>query len=162
MFWHQKMDFDYCGDFSLLLYAFAFSNAELLDVVDDTMRPIDRINQGKMLKMQSMSHTANRTCVWNISKFFFSRYFGILNRLSIESICFFCLWMVYFYLQRSVSMARFRNIDMTIMPKPLPATVKTSTNSRFFLKYWAIMTIEQSLVMPTPKPTTIPNGISLY
>lgn len=24
------------------------------------------------------------------------------------------------------------------------------------------MTIEQSLVMPTPKPTTIPNDISLY
>lgn len=87
-FWHQKMDFDYCGDFSLWLYAFAFSNAVLLDAVDDTMRPIDRIDQGKMLKMPPMLHTANRICVWNNQHFCLfvccCCYFGMLNRLSIE------------------------------------------------------------------------------
>lgn len=64
--------------------------------------------------------------------------------------------IVCFYLQPSVSIDFCKNVDITKIPKPLPATVSTSTNSRFFLKYCAIITIEQSLVNPTPKPTTIP------
>lgn len=60
------------------------------------------------------------------------------------------------YLQPSILIAFWTNNDMITMPKPLPDTAKTSTNSRFFLKYCAIIAIEQSLVIPTPRPTTIP------
>lgn len=63
---------------------------------------------------------------------------------------------LFFYLQPSASIDFCINVDITMIPKPLPATVTTSTNSRLFLKYWAIMMIVQSLVIPTPNPTTIP------
>lgn len=52
--------------------------------------------------------------------------------------------------------ARLNETDIKNIPNPLPATIIISTNSRFFLKYCAIIMVEQSRDMPTPKPTIIP------
>lgn len=46
--------------------------------------------------------------------------------------------------------------DIVAIPRPLPDTMKISTNSRRRLKYWATIRVEQSRVMPTPMPTTVP------
>lgn len=51
-------------------------------------------------------------------------------------------------------MAPLMKLDMTAMPIPLPDTMNISTNSRFRLKYCATISVEQSLVMPTPIPET--------
>lgn len=52
--------------------------------------------------------------------------------------------------------APFINADITAIPNPLPLTIKISTNSRRLLKYWATIKVEQSRVIPTPTPTTVP------
>jgi len=49
-------------------------------------------------------------------------------------------------------MAPLMKLDITAMPIPLPETMNISTNSRFRLKYCATISVEQSLVMPTPIP----------
>lgn len=46
------------------------------------------------------------------------------------------------------------NDDMMAMPRPLPDTMKISTNSLRRLKYWATINVEQSRVIPTPTPIT--------
>ena len=51
------------------------------------------------------------------------------------------------------------NADMTAIPRPLPDTIKISTNSRRLLKYWATISVEQSRVMPTPIPVTVAQSI---
>lgn len=59
-------------------------------------------------------------------------------------------------LQPMASMALLMNADITTMPNPLPDTIKISTNSRFRLKYCATINVEQSRLIPTPTPTTVP------
>lgn len=59
-------------------------------------------------------------------------------------------------LHPTASMALLINVDITTMPNPLPDTIKISTNSRFRLKYCATIKVEQSRVIPTPTPTTVP------
>lgn len=56
-------------------------------------------------------------------------------------------------------MAPLMNADMTAIPRPLPDTIKISTNSRRLLKYWATISVEQSRVMPTPIPVTVAQSI---
>lgn len=53
-------------------------------------------------------------------------------------------------------MAPLINADIIAIPSPLPDTMNISTNSLRLLKYWATISVEQSLVMPTPTPTTAP------
>lgn len=53
-------------------------------------------------------------------------------------------------------MAPLINADITAIPKPLPLTINISTNSLRRLKYWATINVEQSRVIPTPTPTTVP------
>lgn len=60
------------------------------------------------------------------------------------------------HLHPSKSIDFFINIDITNIPEPLPDTIKISTKSRLFLKYCATISVEQSLVIPTPMPTIIP------
>lgn len=60
------------------------------------------------------------------------------------------------YLHPNVSIDLRTVTDMNIIPRPLPATVTISTNSRFFLKYCPIMISEQSRVIPIPRPRTKP------
>jgi len=58
--------------------------------------------------------------------------------------------------------APLMKLDMTAMPIPLPDTMNISTNSRFRLKYCATISVEQSLVMPTPIPETDTKRTNCY
>lgn len=66
------------------------------------------------------------------------------------------VWLDLLRINCTYLMAPFINVDMTAMPRPLPLTMNISTSSRRLLKYCATISVEQSLVKPTPTPTTVP------
>jgi len=59
---------------------------------------------------------------------------------------------IYYNVMSTYVIAPFMKADIIAMPKPLPETIKISTNSLFLLKYWATISVLQSRVIPTPIP----------
>jgi hypothetical protein len=59
-------------------------------------------------------------------------------------------------------MAPLMKADITAIPRPLPETMKISTNSRRLLKYCATISVEQSRVIPTPIPETWYSAFEFY
>lgn len=130
----------------LAFIEFAHKNAlnmPLRVVIDPSRRP-------PPIKLSALLHVSvYRLCLYDI-------VIGVVTNI----IIYYIIQRLKKYQQKITNIivtyliAPLMKLDMTAMPIPLPDTMNISTNSRFRLKYCATISVEQSLVMPTPIPET--------